>query len=94
MGEIPPNPTAFYTNSAAPESLINNSMTVALAIISDVIIVSDLVVVTPHARGLRSSGQVYRTYIVWNSNLWVIVVPIVLLCADIGTYDPMLELLQ
>ncbi|KAI0717084.1 hypothetical protein C8Q76DRAFT_648331 [Earliella scabrosa] len=64
MGEIPPNPTAFYTNSAAPESLINNSMTVALAIISDVIIV-------------------YRTYIVWNSNLWVIVVPIVLLCADI-----------
>ncbi|KAI0739180.1 hypothetical protein C8Q80DRAFT_1275331 [Daedaleopsis nitida] len=63
-GEIQPNPTLFYADSATPLSLLKNSMIVALAIISDLIIV-------------------YRTFIVWNRSLLVIVVPVGLLCADI-----------
>ena len=35
----PPNPAAAYADPATPESLVKNSITVALAIISDVIIV-------------------------------------------------------
>ncbi|KAI0739179.1 hypothetical protein C8Q80DRAFT_235173 [Daedaleopsis nitida] len=63
-GEIPPNPTLFYANSATPLSLLKNSIIVALAIISDIIIV-------------------YRTFIVWNCSILVIVAPVGLLCADI-----------
>ncbi len=61
-----PNPSAFYANAATPESLVKNSITVSLAIISDVIIV-------------------YRTFIVWNFNYLVVLIPIGLLFGDIGT---------
>ena len=38
-GQVLPNPSTFYANAASPESLVKNSITVALAIISDFIIV-------------------------------------------------------
>ncbi|RDX42193.1 hypothetical protein OH76DRAFT_1363262 [Lentinus brumalis] len=60
-----PNPSAFYANAATPESLVKNSITVSLAIISDVIIV-------------------YRTFIVWNFNYLVVLIPIGLLFGDIA----------
>ncbi|KAI0739188.1 hypothetical protein C8Q80DRAFT_1204699 [Daedaleopsis nitida] len=39
MGQIGPNPSLFFANSTTPLSLVKNSLTVALAIISDIIIV-------------------------------------------------------
>lgn len=38
-GEILANPAKFYSNPATPESLLKNSITVALAVVSDGIIV-------------------------------------------------------
>ncbi|RPD64514.1 hypothetical protein L226DRAFT_506273 [Lentinus tigrinus ALCF2SS1-7] len=62
---ILPNPSAAYVDPATPESLVKNSITVALAIISDVVIV-------------------YRTFIVWDSNYVIILIPMGLLFSDIA----------
>ncbi|KAI0716357.1 hypothetical protein C8Q76DRAFT_404761 [Earliella scabrosa] len=59
------DPNKGYAHVASTCTLIKNATTVALAIISDFI-------------------MVYRTFIVWNLNVLVIVVPVLLLLGDLG----------
>ena len=41
-GKELPNPSAFYANAAAPESLVKNALNVIVAVISDIIMVSSV----------------------------------------------------
>ncbi|KAI0716369.1 hypothetical protein C8Q76DRAFT_617501 [Earliella scabrosa] len=59
-----PNATFVYADVASPLSLIKNTATVALAIISDGI-------------------MVYRTFVVWDLKVIVIILPVILLLADL-----------
>lgn len=54
-GDILADPAKFYSNAATPESLVKNSITVALAIISDVIIVRSSIHVRILLRPVRDA---------------------------------------
>ncbi|KAH9886062.1 hypothetical protein C8Q73DRAFT_292836 [Cubamyces lactineus] len=60
-----PNPDAIYGNPAATLSLIKNTATIFIVILSDAIII-------------------YRTFVLWDRNLLVIMVPTGLLLCDIA----------
>ncbi|KAI0657010.1 hypothetical protein C8Q70DRAFT_1007688 [Cubamyces menziesii] len=64
-GKELPNPSAFYANAAAPESLVKNALNVIVAVISDMI-------------------MVYRTFVIWNMNLAIVLVPSGLILANIA----------
>ena len=54
-GTALPNPSAFYANAAAPESLVKNALNVIVAVISDMIMVSGM------RRGLQHTKNGKRT---------------------------------
>ncbi|KAI0332878.1 hypothetical protein GY45DRAFT_1368869 [Cubamyces sp. BRFM 1775] len=64
-GTALPNPSAFYANAAAPESLVKNALNVIVAVISDMI-------------------MVYRTFVIWNMNLAIVLIPSGLILANIA----------
>ncbi|KAI0716386.1 hypothetical protein C8Q76DRAFT_616742 [Earliella scabrosa] len=64
-GATPGDPAKFWANPTTTGSMIKNTITILLAIISDFIIV-------------------WRTYVIWQRNILVILGPVVLLLADIA----------
>ncbi len=79
------NPWKVYADVGGTLSLLKNASTIALAIISDCIIVCG----TSAWISIDSiltwwCSKVYRTFLVWGSKIPVVLIPVVLLFADIG----------
>lgn len=92
-GEVLADPGKYYADAATPLSLVKNSITVALAMISDGIIVRPRFCYPPahsqyedQAHTYITCGvvQVWRTFVVWNFSIIVIALTVALFCADLG----------
>ena len=80
-----PNPDAFYADVSLGLTVTENWANVLVPILADLIIVSvwlvfDIVV----SKFPTAIFQIYRTYIIWDLNLYVVALPICLLVVDCG----------
>ncbi len=86
-----PDPTAYYADPANPLAAAKNSFNIVLTLISDVIIVRAsflLVRRPPHGHGDSShdhTSQVYRTFVLWSYNVYVILLPTAAILGNTGT---------
>ncbi|KAI0739175.1 hypothetical protein C8Q80DRAFT_1275327 [Daedaleopsis nitida] len=94
-GGVRPDPTAYYADPANSLAAAKNSFNIVLTLISDAIIVSAIGFHGAPSRfpaascgraksKVSSMGSVYRTFVLWNHNVWVILLPVSTVLANIA----------
>lgn len=80
-----PNAPTMYYNTISQLGVTTNALYCTVAIVADALIVCPI---HPHlnvSEGLTRFVQVYRLFVVWGYNYYIMIVPLLVFSAEIGT---------